>query len=221
MRIDRRLNLVVPIYEDEPENSPIIAYVHSTPLSETAIDQWFVVLGKTYNAIWSEGFGFASGPGHAARILRHIAEREGMWMERRGTDGSVIPGVERGLMGEIRRLTNVLTIQKDGTWAQMPWDVAIQNKLISDEDRREVENAIVFFIVSYATLNRNQRASVLERAGSLWGAQLSSFNSTEFGNSLKTSTGTVSSGEMSHVDASEKSGHAHAAVGKPPRQVPV
>jgi hypothetical protein len=103
----------------------------------------------------------------------------------------------------------------------VPWDVAVNQKMISDEDRREVENAIVFFIVGYATLNRNQRASVLERAGSLWGAQLTSFTCTEFGNSLKTSIATVSSGETSPAGASEKSGHAPAVTAKPQRQVPV
>ena len=51
----------------------------------------------------------------------------------------------------------------------LPWEVAIDRNKVSDEDRREVENAIVFFIVGYATLNRGQREPVLTAAVGLWG----------------------------------------------------
>jgi hypothetical protein len=206
MRIDRKLNLVVPIYEDNSDDSPVIAYVHSTPLAEVVVDRYFMVLGQTYNAIFSQGLGFAAGPGHAMRVLRHIATERGVWEDQK--DGTT--GVARGLVEEIRRLTNVAAIDKEGRWNALPLAVALNQGVISEDDKTEVENAIAFFIASCATLNRAQREGVLKAAGEIWGAQISYLGFTEFLNSLRTSTATGNSGEKSPADADAKPGHATA-----------
>ena len=216
MRIDKRLHLVVPIYEDNSDDSPVVAYVHSVPLAEAIVDKYFMVLGQTYNAIFSQGLGFVAGPGHAMRVLRHIAEERGAWHDKDG-----IAGVERGLVEEIRRLTNVAAIDKDGKWNALPLQVALDQGIISKEDKSEVENAIAFFIATCATLNRSQREGVLRAAGEIWGAQISSLDFTGWLNSLRTSTATVNSGERSPVVASEKPEHANARVAGKPRSVPV
>lgn len=215
MRIDKRLNIVIPIYEDNSDDSPVVAYVHSTPLAEAIVDRYFMVLGQTYNAIFSQGLGFAAGPGHAMRVLRHIATERGAWHDRNGETG-----VERGLVEEMRRLTNVAALDKDGRWNALPLQVALDQGIISPEDKSEVENAIAFFIASCATLNRAQREGVMKAAGEIWGAQITYSNFTEWLNSLKTSIATVNSGAKSPVIATENPAPANATVGGRPRSVP-
>lgn len=246
LRIDKRLHLVVPIYVDE-EGSEVSAYVHSTPIGEEIIDRYFLTLGQTYAAIFSQGLGIAGGPAHAMRLLRHIATQREVWHDDPKT-GAV--GIEHGLVDEMRRLTMVAARVKEGDapcpacagkpqpdpacpqcagtgavpryrWQSLPLDVAVQQGVISSEDKTEVENAIVFFTVTYATLNRSQRTILLREAAALWGAQISSSPFTEFSSSLRTSTGIASSGERSPAPASGEPDSANATVAGRPRSVPV
>lgn len=217
MRIDRKLNLVVPIYTDE-EGGEIVAYVHSTPVAEDVVDRFFMVLGQTYAAIFSQGLGLAGGPPHAMRVLRHVATERGVWFDDPKTQAV---GVERGLVEEMRRLTNVAALSKDGKWEQLPLQVAVDRGILSGEDKTEVENAIAFFIVASATLGRAQRPAMLRAAAELWGAQISSSSFTEWTSSLKTSTETGSSGEKSRAAASAEPRPANATVDGKRRSVPV
>ena len=216
MRIDKRLHLVIPIYADE-EGGEIVAWVHSTPIAEAIVDRYFMVLGQTYSAIFSQGLGLDGGPPHAMRVLRHIATERGVWHDDPKTQSV---GVERGLVEEMRRLTNVAVLGKDGRWEQLPLQVAVDRKLLSEEDRAEVENAIVFFTAASATLSRATRRAMLESAADLWLAQLSSLNSTEFAASLPTSTATASSGERPPAPASAEPGAANATADGRPFSVP-
>lgn len=217
MRIDKRLYLVVPIYADE-EGSEIVAHVHSTPIAEEIVDQHFMVLAQTYSTIWSQGLGLAAGPPFAMRILRSIATERGIWHDDPKTQRV---GVQTGLVEEMRRLTMVAALGKDGKWEQLPLQVAVDRGVISGEDRAEVENAIVFFTVASATLGRSQRPAMLRAAAELWGAQISSSPFTALVSSLKTSTETASSGEKSLAPASEGTASANATVAGRPRSVPV
>lgn len=217
MRIDKRLNLIVPIYSDE-EGSDVTAYVHSTPLPEGVVDQYFMVLGQTYSAIFSQGLGLAGGPPHAMRVLRHIATERGVWNDDPATGQA---GVQRGLIEEIRRLTNVAALDKDGRWDQLPLQVAVDRGVLSTDDRAEVENAIVFFIVASATLGRAQRPGMLRAAAELWGARISSSTFTELVSSLKTSTETANTGGTSPAPANAEPAHANATVAGKRRSVPV
>lgn len=217
MRIDKRLHLIMPIYEDDKGES-IVAWVHSTPLSEEVVDRYFMVLGQTYNGIFSQGLGIASGPSVALRLLRHIATERNVWHDDPKT-GTV--GVERGLVEEMRRLTMVDALGKDGKWQQLPLQVALDQGVISPEDRTEVENAIAFFIVASAILPRALRPVMLTPAAELLGAQTSYLSFTEWSSSLRTSIGTGSSGERSPAPASGESEPANATVGGKRRSVPV
>src|ERR1700682_4591776 len=134
MRIDKRLHLVVPVYQDE-EGSEIIAYVHSTPIGEAIVDRYFMVLGQTYAAIFSQGLGIAAGPANALRVLRHIATEKGIWHD---DPKAQTIGVERGLVEEMRRLTMVAALNKEGRWDSLPLQVAVDQGIISSEDRAEV-----------------------------------------------------------------------------------
>ena len=217
MRVDKRLNLVVPIYEDE-EDGEIVAYVHSTPLSEEVVDRYFMTLGQAYSTIMSQGLGLAGGPPHAMRILRHVATERGVWHDDPKTQSV---GVERGLVEEMRRLTNVAVLGKDGRWEQLPLQVAVDRGVLSSEDRAEVENAIAFFIVASANLRKAQRPVMLKAAAELWAAQVTSSSFTEWMSSLKTSTATASFGEKSPAPASEEPEPANATVAGKRRSVPV
>lgn len=216
MRIDKRLNLVVPIYAEE-EGGDIVAWVHSTPLGEETVDRYFMVIAQTYAAIFSQGLGLAGGPAVAMRLLRHIATERGVWHDDPKTNSI---GVENGVVEEIRRLTMVAAI-KDGKWEQIPLAVAVDRGIVSAEDKTEVENAIVFFIVASAVLPRAQRPAMIKAAADLWGAQTSSFTITEWAASLKTSTGTATTGAKYPAGAKEKPERANATVAGKPLSVPV
>lgn len=218
MKLDRKLNFVIPIYENDEKT--VRAYVHSTPITSEVSDRYFMILAQTFAAIFNRGLGVAAGPGVALRLLQHIATTEGVW-ENIGD----APGVKTGLVEEIRRLTMILVpAGAREAWQQVPLQVAVDRQMISDDDRSEVENAIVFFIAVSATLARVQRKAMLEAASGLWNAQISSLTSTEFAASLRTSTATGSSGAKPPADAAPPAapgGPANAVVDGKPSQLPV
>jgi RNA polymerase subunit RPABC4/transcription elongation factor Spt4 len=247
MRIDRRLHLVIPIYAEPEEGGDLAAYVHSTPLAEEVVDVYFDVLGRTCTAIFAQGFGMVSGQGHAMRILRKVAIDADAWFND-PKSGRV--GVERGLVEEIRRLTMVAASVKEGQaacsacaslpkpdeacpqchgtgavdrfrWDSLPLQVAVDRGVLSTADRKEVENAIVFFIAAYATLARAQRRPILEAAAELWGAQLTSSHFTEWTASLRTSMPGANTGANAPAAASAAPAPANATAGGRPRSVPV
>lgn len=212
MRIDKRLNLIVPVYDDDGQN--VVAYVHSTPLAAEFVDRHFLLLAQTFGQVFSQGLGRTSGPFVAMRLLRHIAQNTGQW---ENPDKS--PGDAQLLINEIRRVTMVL-VPGDNGWQQVPLQVAIERKFLNDEDRAEVENAIVFFIAGCATLPRSQRAEMLKPAAELWGAQLSSSTCTEFAAFLKTSTAAATIGEKSPAAAVSDGGPVNAVVDGKPASIP-
>lgn len=188
MKIDRKLNLVFPIDTDAGT-----VYVHSTPISREVFEQFFLVIGKTFSALYAEGLNVMAGPRVAMMLLKKIAEETGVW------DGP--NGVERGLVAEVRRLTNVIVRSDDGNWSSIPYQEALARKMIDDEDASEAEGAVVFFICASAMHRREQLRPILIGMASLWGSQITSYSSTEFGVSLRTSTETDNSGETTETDA--------------------
>lgn len=236
MRIDKKLNFVVPIYGEEKPlldeagkqiknaegrpviHQPVLAYVHSTPLAEEIVDKHFLILGQTFSAIFNQGLGSAAGPGLAMRMLKKLAIAVKVWDD--GPDGE--KGVQNGLIEEMRRLTVVIVpaAEKKKGWQSIPLQIAVERKVIGHEDLTEVENAIVFFIAVSATLSRVPRKEMLETAAGLWSALLTSLNSSEFAASLKTSIVTDSSGEKSPADAIAASVSANAMQDGRPLSVP-
>lgn len=182
MRIDRKLNFVIPIVDEDDKP---YAYVHSAPISTDVFDKYFLPLARTYSSIFALGLGPIAGPRVADKLLKKTSMDIGIW---EGPEG-----VQAGLISEIHRLTNVVTIGKNG-WETVPFGFAKQNKLLNDADIAEVEAAICFFCVTYAVHPRNKLSEYLGVASSLWTAQTTSSNSTEFANSLPTSTVVVSIG---------------------------
>lgn len=192
MKIDRKLNLVLPIVDgvttDEKgvEHDNIVAYVHSTPISKEVFEKYFLVLSKVHARILSEGLGWAAGPRIAALMLEKVAKEDGTW---EGADG-----VSRGLLGEIVRLTNVFMPLPVGGWDMVPLQIAIDQKLISDDDIGEVKSIIVFFTVSSWLYPKMMRDKILMEAMALSGGRTESLSCTDFSTSLPMSIATASTG---------------------------
>ena len=183
MRIDRKLNLVVPV-----DGSAGRFYLHSMPISQVVFEQYFMSISQAFSAIYGAGLNVVSGPRVAAMMLRRVAMRDGTW------DGQ--EGVENGLIREIRRLTNVAMPAPGGGWRMLPYQELVDSKGIDDEDAATAENLIVFFILVSAMQLPAMRVNTLTAMGDLWVTSTTSSNITEFINSLPTSTPGGSSGAM-------------------------
>ena len=176
MKIDRNLNLVLPIELDEGT-----AHVHSTPIDEAVFDRYFMTITRTYSAMLENGGSWmlTSGPQVAARMLKRIAQQDGTW------DGP--QGVELGLMAEIRRRTNILALTPQG-WDMIPLQSALDKGFVTGTDAIEVDNAVTFFTVLSAAMRRKEAESLLEAAFGLRDGQITSSTCTEYMSFLRTST---------------------------------
>jgi hypothetical protein len=188
MRINKALNLVIPV--DRDDGSTI--YVHATPIEPEVFDRYFLVISKTFAAIYSEGLGPIAGPRVAAKLLKKVAIDAGQW------DGP--EGVEVGLVNEIHRLANVLVPSPNG-WQTVPYHDAYSQKLIDAEDLSEISNALAFFTVAFSMHRREERRSILEGASKIWGSQITSSNCSEFASSLPKLTATANSGGTAAVSS--------------------
>lgn len=173
MRIDRHLNLVIPI---ERESGTV--YVHSTPISTEVFETYFLEISKAFAAIMQQGLNVIAGPRIAYLMLKRVSEGLGTW-----------GGVESGLMNEIRRLSNVVLPGERG-WHAIPLEDALRRELLAPADVAEAEGAIVFFILVSAMVHRKDLSAWLDQACGLWRMQTVSSHCTAFANSLPTSTET-------------------------------
>ncbi len=174
MKIDQRLNIVIPVEVDKSTY-----YVHSCPVSREVFEEFFEVISRTFARIFTSGLGVIAGPRVAGLTLRNIAKEMGVW------DGPA--GVEQGLINEVRRLTHVLVPNPTGQgWTTLLLQEALDGNLISADDASEVENALAFFIVNSAMLRKSDLAGVLAGAAKLWDAQTTLLTSTAFASSLPT-----------------------------------
>lgn len=182
LKLDRKLNLVIPLYEtimqDDKEVQRPRAYVHSTPILAATFDRYYLSLAKTHSAIFGEGLGTTSGPRVAAKILRDRAKEVNDW---EGLDG-----VRSGLVGEIHRLTNVMRQGAQG-WETIPYEQALAIGAIDEEEADVLENVLTFFTVGSALLPPQDKKALMIGLSRLWDAQSVSSNCTEFLASLKIS----------------------------------
>ena len=178
MEISRRLCLVQPI-----ETSAGTLWLHSMPISREVWETYFLVLAKTYAEFLKQGLTVIAGPPVARLLLRRVAELSGAW------DGQM--GVERGLLPEIRRLSNVILPGKAG-WETMPFEQVIQQNIIDGDALAEAEGAVIFFTCVSAVLRgpaaREKLEIMLNGLASLWNAQITPLDVTGFLASLPIST---------------------------------
>lgn len=171
MRLDRHLNLVIPV-----EREGVDIYVHSSPISREVFNRYFLPLSKTYAEIYRGGLNVIAGPRVAAMLLRKIAAENN---ELAGDDG-----VESGLINEIKRLTNVMVPTPQG-WQAVPIQQAVEvHHYLELEEMDEIENVLVFFTLVCAMYPKKDRPILFRGMKSLWGTDDTSLNSTEFARSL-------------------------------------
>jgi hypothetical protein len=184
MRIDKKLNLIIPI---ESDDDPALyrAYVHSTPVSSQVFDNYFLIIGQAWTSIFTEGLGIVGGTRVADKLLKKVAIDKGVW------DGET--GVQEGFINEMHRLTNVFTTTGRG-WEMIPWDDAVKKKMLSQDEISEIESALVFFTLASLMNRKKELMGVLGGAMTMWGARVEFLSCTEFLNSLRTLTAAENSG---------------------------
>jgi len=180
--IDKRLNLVIPV-----EDGGSALYVHSTPIPRAVFKRYSKIFARTFNEIYGGGYGVIAGPRIAADLLESAARASNEW------DGPT--GVERGLLGEVYRLTNVAVPGASGGWDVVPYQIAVSTGQISEDDADEVNNALVFFTVASSMHKKTDLPEIIHASSRLWGGLSTSLNVTGYADSLKMLTAPESSGE--------------------------
>lgn len=196
MRLNERLNLVIPVYGDDEKLS---GYVHSMPVPLAVFEANAGLIGRTYKEIFSDGYGVVAGPRVAAMIMKNIGARH--------------KEDDAGLLGEIVRLSCFIHQTKNG-WEQVPLEHAIDNKMMDEGDVSEVMNAIVFFTVVSVMLPKKMVNSTVTVAASIWNALASPLAPTAWIASLRTSTKDVSTGET-HPHHTDEVAKANAVPAQP------
>lgn len=180
MKIDQRMNLVIPI----DIGGGVTIHAHSTPISEETFDQHFLLIGKTHAGIYGEGLGELGGPRLAAKMMKRIS------INMETQPGRIGQGLGyAAVIAEIRRTTMVC-----GPDGMVTLQEAVDKNLVDKTDIDVLENAIVFFIAVSAMLRPADLRVTLDGVCGLWGARLSSLNSTDFNDSLRKSTAIDNSG---------------------------
>jgi len=191
LEIDKSLNLVIPI----TRNDETKIYIHATPIRYEFFEKYWKVLGKTYAEFTHHGFDSLTGPSLAAICLKDVAENTARTQSTNWWQGDDGVGGKTGLMAEIRRLSNVLTLSGVGEWATTPLQVAFDQNHITEKERRKAENLLVFFTVVSLVAPEADGPKLVKGMAYVYELQTTLLNSTEFANSLKTSTTGGSSGK--------------------------
>lgn len=191
MKISKDLRLTMPVQTSRGQ-----AYLYALAPSREIFDQFFVVIAKAFSRVYTDHTAFA-GPRIAAKYLRKVAAE--MSLGAPPSVKTIKDEVEDGFFGELRRLSMIVAPSASGGYEPIPLEEAISKGLLDEEETDEVENALVFFTLSWLMLKRNVREAILNHDLPLWDGQLTSLDYTAFANSLRTSTETANSGEKAPV----------------------
>jgi hypothetical protein len=178
VKIAKNLNLVVPIGDDGNR-----MFVHSSPISRLVFEEYFLVISKTFTAIFSEGLGAITGSRIANLMLRQVAQEMGVWDK-----------VQKGLLNEINRLTNVVMLGDTG-WTSLPLQHLLDNKMLSEDDIFDIQGELIFFTCVHSVNKKNQIEEMMNAANGLWGSSVTSLTCTEYLTSLPTLTEAENTGE--------------------------
>lgn len=186
MRINKQLNLVIPVERDDG----VVLFAHSTPIEEATFIAYHRPLMMTYAQMDADGLIRSGGIRNADLILKEVSERVGMWKDDPQTKSI---GVERGLLGEICRLTNVFA--PTGTkWEAVPLEECVNRDVLSPQEAREVAAAATFFCSSSHGFPRQNLKEFLQICSGRIGAVVSYLSPSEFSLSLPTLTADENSG---------------------------
>ncbi len=182
MKIDRKLNLVIPLEREDGTS----LWIYATPIRKEVFETYFLVLAKTFSALSRNGLDPRSGPTVAALMLKEIAlgtprDSETNWFE--GDDGV---GGKTGLLAEIVRLSNCLVGTADNGWQTIPLQDALDKKLITDDEKSEVMNLLAFFTVSSLIAPKQDRPILIEGMVRIYRLEATSSAFTEWASSFKT-----------------------------------
>jgi len=181
IKLDRKLNVVVPVETDKGT-----VHVHSTPVSRDVFEKYAPIIGKTFSQLYGGGYILHVMPRVAYLILKGLAEKEGVW------EGD--QGVKLGLIEEIRRLTNVTVLLETG-WRSIPYFEAVRHGYLTAEDAAEVDNILVFFTAASVVHTKKELHLVLPGASLTWGGSTTYLDCTAFAASLPISTPEENTGE--------------------------
>lgn len=187
MRIERNLSLALPIERDDG----VILFAHSTPIEEATFIAYHRPLSMAYAQLDADRLIANGGIRCADLVLQKVSEMIGVWKDDPQTKTI---GVERGLLGEIRRLTNVFA--PTGTkWEAVPLDECVNRDVLSAREAREVAAAAVFFCASSRMFPRQNLKEMLQLCSGRIGAHVTYSSVTELASSLPTLTAGENSGE--------------------------
>jgi hypothetical protein len=176
--LSRKLNLVLSVDTDEGQ-----IHVHSTPISREVFEDNFLPISRAFTAVYTNGLGPVTGPRVAALLLKEEATKLGVWDK-----------TQQSLMHEIYRLTNVIVPGPNG-YETLPFDVARKRGVLDDDAAAEVENCIVYFTCASSIHLKQELAVAMEGLSTLWNAETTLSNATEYMRSLPTSIQVESTGE--------------------------
>lgn len=191
MKIDKKLNFVSTITRDDGS----LVYLHVVPFPYEVVEQNCVMLGSLFNNFFSL-VGSVGAPRVAAMMLRNM-------LKAQQDAGQIAAGMPT-IVDDIQRLTTVIW-NDNGNWKTTSLDTAFKQSIVSEEEYREVEGEVVFFMVSSAIQKANLIAPTVGRALEMYSGQLVSLNVTAFRDSLltlKTDTDTLipeAPPERSHI----------------------
>lgn len=178
MRIDEKLNLVVPVRGDDEEPR---CFAFHVPISREVFETHFRALSLMHAEIVGRDSSYmGAGIRCASLIFRDISASEAAKRGPQGADRSA------ALLGEIKRLTTILAPQ-DRHWETMPVDVAISAGQLSADEWSEVESALVFFTGAYWMASASKRNDLTLAIASMIGSSTTLLQPLAFADGLPAS----------------------------------
>ena len=188
--LDSKLNLILPCDTHLGE-----VYAFSTPISYGTFKRYYRVMARTWSIVVGLGGG-VSGPKVATMELEQTARDMNVW------EGEA--GVERGLVAEIRRLTNVVVPAEGGGWEPVPLMHAVQSGVLTEEDLQEIEGCLTFFMLAGQMQDRKLLETTRAGMSYLWQCRFTSLDCSAWIASSLTSTATATSSASPAIPETEK-----------------
>lgn len=195
MKINRHLNIVIPIDRDDGTK----IYVHAAPIRTETFETYYLVLSRAWSNIMQHGIAdpqvfIKISTLSLMQMAKETARGPGLnWFE--GPDGV---GGERGLIAEMIRLSNVVVSSDENGWGSVPLQQALSDGTIDEVEKKEVLEILTFFTLISHVASRDHKRMFLEYLYAM-GVPNTSSNSTEYVTFLKTSTIEDASGENGQV----------------------
>lgn len=172
MKIDKKLNFVSTISREDGS----LIYLHVVPFPYEIVEHHCMLLGNMFNNFFSL-VGSVGAPRVAAMMLRKTLKAQ---QENGGA-----PTGEPTIVDDIQRLTTVIW-SDGGVWKSTPLDTALKQDLLSQDEYREVEGELVFFMVSSAIQKASLIVPTIGKALEMYSGQLVLLSATAFKDSLLT-----------------------------------